>query len=251
MIQTTEGVLTGTLTQTQGSELTPEIVPSSLSLSALNITGATYQPVRIGCLWPPAVPKDARFLPIENFSSLQQILLMKRAFEIVIDQAAYNKMMCYTMQAPGEVSGFGKVVRTGNSFLVQDVVALEQVNTAASSRIFEETLNQFMRQMRKHGLDTEGYDLFWHSHHTMPVFFSTTDMDTVEALHNSRFTMSIVVNQRLESRCRVDFYDPVRYGIDNLPLKVAPVFNPGQAEAYREEMGRIMKFKPLKTVRRR
>ena len=225
-------------------EATPQAVPSGLlTTTALSITGATYQPVRVGVLWPPQVPPDARYLPIERFSSVHQVLQMKRSFEIVMDQAAYNKMMCYTMQAPGEVSGFGKVARTGNSFLIQDVVALDQVNSAASSRIFEETLNQFMRQMKKHGLDTEGYDLFWHSHHTMPVFFSPTDTDTIEELHNSRFTLSLVVNQRLESRCRIDFYDPVRYGIDNLPLKIMPVFQPGQAEAYREEMGRIMKFK--------
>lgn len=205
-----------------------------------------YMPSIVAQAWPPAVPKNAEFLPLEDFKTPYQYIEVKRTFEVTIRQAAYNRMMYYVMNAPGEVSGFGKVTRVGNSFTVEDVIVLEQKNSGVSSDISEGTLEKFMKLMKKRGLDTEGYDLWWHSHNDFAAYFSQTDLDTIEELRTNRFTLSIVTNKMLEPQCRVDFYTPVRYGIQRIPLKVLPAIDEKSAAALKAEMDML-----LKTPRRR
>jgi hypothetical protein len=238
--------------ETQERTLTPSIISNaSQSHNGLVIANTgTYIPAELVPAWPPSIPKDAEFLPMERFSSQLQFTEVKRTFEVTIDQRAYNRMMYYVMSAPGEVSGFGKVARKGNSFHISDVIVLEQKNTGASSDISQGTLEKFMKLMKKRGLDTEGYDLWWHSHVYMMTRFSQTDLDTIEELRSNRFTLSLVTNKLLEPRCRVDFYNPVRYGIDGIALKVIPTFDPAMAAELQAEMDGLMK-KPRRAPRDR
>jgi hypothetical protein len=201
---------------------------------------STYHQAGLYDPWVRQFPGGVRFMPIEGFSSPFQIMEIKRSFEIKMSQHAYNTMMGYVLNAPGEVSGFGKVVRDGSCFTVENIVALAEYNTEGSSLITEKTLYRFMRQMRKHGLTTEGYDLWWHSHNTMGVFFSGVDQAAIEGpLKNPRFTLSIVANKRLETRCRVDFYDPVRYGVDQLPLKIVPSVDADMAAQLAKDLDKM------------
>lgn len=218
----------------------------SSTLGDLNGNGLVltrYMPAEVVPAWPPAVPKDAEFLPIERFSSVFQVLEVKRTFEVSIKQAAYNRMMFYIMNAPGEVSGYGKVQRVGNSFMIEDVIVLEQKNGHSESFITPETTFRFMMLMKKRGLSTEGYNLWWHSHNDFSAFFSGTDLEQIESLKNDRFTLSLVTNKMLEPRCRVDFYRPIRYGIDHLPLKVLPEIDALRASELKAEMDSLIKTK--------
>lgn len=231
-------------TQDQVVTLPPSLSHSGnqgLSPLALISQNTGYMPSTVVQAWPPAVPKDAEFLPLEDFKTPYQYIEVKRTFEVVIRQGAYNRMMYYVMNAPGEVSGFGKVTRRGNSFMVEDVIVLEQKNSGVSSDISEGTLEKFMKLMKKRGLDTEGYDLWWHSHNDFTAYFSQTDLDTIEELRSNRFTLSIVTNKMLEPQCRVDFYAPVRYGIQRLPLKVLPEIDAKRAAELKAEMDVLMK----------
>lgn len=203
-----------------------------------------YVPAEIVPTWPPAVPKDAEFMPIERFTSMVQVMEMRRTFEVTIKQAAYNRMMFYVMNAPGEVSGYGKVVRNGNSFMVEDVIILEQKNGHSHSLITPETAFRFMMLMKKRGLSTEGYNLWWHSHNDFGSFFSAVDIEQIDSLQNNNFTLSIVTNKMLEPKCRVDFYRPVRFGMDNLPLKVLPDISKSRAAQLRVEMDELTKKSP-------
>lgn len=200
-----------------------------------------YMPSIVAQAWPPAVPKNAEFLPLENFKTPYQYIEVKRTFEVTIRQAAYNRMMYYVMKAPGEVSGFGKVTRVGNSFTIEDVIVLDQKNTGASSDISQDTLYKFKLLMKKRGLTLEGWDLWWHSHVYMATRFSQTDLDTIEEIRSERFTLSLVTNKLLEPRCRVDFYAPVRYGIDGIPLKVIPEMDKARAQELDVEMAQMLK----------
>jgi len=207
----------------------------------------TYMPIEAVRPWPPQVPDGAEFLPIERFSSMFQVMEVRRTFDVSIKQSAYNKMMFYVMNAPGEVGGYGKVSRRGNSFLIEDVIVLEQSNGHSHNHISQDAIFRFMNQMRKRGLSTEGYNLSWHSHNDFGAFFSGEDKEHIESLANSRFTLSIVTNKMFDHVCRVDFYRPVRYGIENLPLKVIPEISRVRAAQFKEEMDQLIKKSPRRT----
>jgi proteasome lid subunit RPN8/RPN11 len=194
--------------------------------------------------WPPRIQPGAEFLPVEQFTSMAQVMEMRRTFEVTMSQAAYNKMMFFVMNAPGEVSGYGKVVRKGNSFLVTDVIVLEQENGHSHSFISEEATLKFMLMMRKRGLSDEGYNCWWHSHNDFGSFFSHVDLDQIASLANNKFTVSIVTNKMLEPKFRVDFYRPVRYAMDTLPLKVLPASTPRQAAELMAELAELTKKSP-------
>ena len=159
---------------------------------------------------------------------------------IAIMRSAYEKMFGWVGIAPGEVSGFGKVVREGNLFIIKDVFLLEQRNTSASTHIDPDRLARFMRRMHKHGVDTSGWDNWWHSHGSGSPFWSGQDMQTInEELVSNRYTVSIVVNKSLQSLCRVDFYQPRRYAINGIPLQIIPEYTKEQVERFREQIEKV------------
>jgi len=52
-----------------------------------------------------------------------------------------------------------------------------------------------------------------------------------------------------EPRCRVDFYRPVRYAMDHLPLKVIPDYSPERAKELQVELDAITKKKAIRRAR--
>lgn len=196
--------------------------------------------------WPPPIPRTADFLPMgtmgspfQNLGGFQtplQAMEVRRTFEIKITQKAYNKMMFWVLNAPGEVSGYGHVERDGNSFLIDDVLILEQQNGGSHSYISEEATYRFMLMLKKRGLQNKIFRLWWHSHNDFGAFYSGTDHSQIESLANSQFNVSIVTNKMFEPRCRVDFYRPVRYAVDFLPLKVVPDLSRNKAAELQAEL---------------
>ena len=161
---------------------------------------------------------------------------LKHDIGVAMTEGAYRKMFGFVAAAPGEVSGFGRVVRKGNLFVVEDVFILEQHNTEASTLIDVEKLGRIMRKLHKRGLDTEGWDCWWHSHSNFACFWSGTDLQTIEVLKSSRHTVSIVANKALQTRARVDFYQPQRHGVDGIPIQVIPEFPQEQMDEIRGQM---------------
>lgn len=206
-----------------------------------------YTNAGVKSAWPPAIPAEAQIGLVGGFTSMLQMKEVRHTFDIRIKQSAYNKMMFFVLNAPGEVSGYGEVVRVDNSFLVEDVMMLEQVNGATHSLITPETTLKFRQIVRKRGLKIERFRLWWHSHNDFGVFFSSTDQEQIESLTTDHYTLSIVVNKMLDHRCRVDFYRPVRFGMDHLPLKIVPEVNPRKAEELKAEMAQLTKKSPRRS----
>ena len=192
-------------------------------LSDLDVISATgYMAANVYPAWPPRVPREAMFLPLEKFRSAVQFLEVRRTFSVSIRQAAYNRMMYYVDKSPVEVSGFGRVTRIGNAFCVEEVVILPQTNGEYSTVISPEARYEFAMRLKREGKSREGWDLHWHSHVDFDARFSAQDLEMIGNLSSSRFNLSIVTNKFYESCCRVDFYEPLRYGITSLPLRVIP-----------------------------
>jgi hypothetical protein len=69
------------------------------------------------------------------------------------------------------------------------------------------------------GIDTSKLKLWWHSHANMGVFWSTTDENTIKLFDNG-WMISLVGNKKGEILSRLDIYDPIRFTLGNLELKI-------------------------------
>jgi len=141
--------------------------------------------------------------------------------EVVLSEAAYNKMMTYASLVTGEISGMGEVKKEGILLYVTDVWLLKQECTGASTTIKAEALADLRAEMYQKKLALDGFRLWWHSHADMGVFWSGTDTSTMKALMvDIDWMLSIVVNKKRELRARVDFREPLEMHVDNLKVMV-------------------------------
>lgn len=117
---------------------------------------------------------------------------------IVFDQTAYHKIMHWVLKCPDEISGLGKVLRQEDgSFLVQEVMLLDQQNTGSSTEIDAQAIAKAMYVLK----DTPGdLNFWWHSHVNFDVFWSKTDTDTLQELSQHGWFIASVFNKRYEQK---------------------------------------------------
>jgi hypothetical protein len=145
---------------------------------------------------------------------------------ILINVTAYRKMKAWIDMARGEVSGLGSVseVRDRNgelmSFIVDDIYLLKQQCGSADTLLDDEAVGQFLFEMAKEGLDTSKVKLWWHSHGTLNVFWSTTDEQCIRDLINSSYMISLVSNKEGKSLTRLDVYKPFHITLNDFQMQM-------------------------------
>lgn len=143
--------------------------------------------------------------------------------EVIYDELAYNKIMHWCKKAaPQEISGLGNVTydKEAGVMRVTDVWLLEQENGAATTDIDDEAVGKLM--YKHHTLTREGeiegdLKLWWHSHVNMGVFWSGTDMDTIQQLGDGGWFLNSVFNLKEEIKTCISMTDPMKLFIDDIP----------------------------------
>lgn len=162
---------------------------------------------------------------------------IKPDFRVAVDAEALERIWQWTALAKGEFSCLAMVE---NDLLVHGVELFEQVCTQASTEIDQQALARFLVVHPA----PERVRAWIHSHGTLNVFWSATDDACIEGLANDTFLVSIVVNKRRELRCRVDFWQPVRLTLDDVPIEVRlPRFDL-QAECARQFREHVTEVQP-------
>jgi hypothetical protein len=139
--------------------------------------------------------------------------------QVWIDLAAHEKLWAWTKLAKGEVSMLGLVEDTPAGPAITDLFLLRQTCTSATTDMDQADVAKLLFDLAAAGL--EGQLRAWvHSHATMDVFWSRTDDDCVEGLAAEPYCVSVVVNKRGDVRARVDVFRPVRFTIDDVPVKL-------------------------------
>ena len=130
---------------------------------------------------------------------------------IYLTSTAYQKIKFYTLEAEGEISGLGKSkILDKDTILITDIIILEQTNSSASTDLDEEAMAKFLNQKMKNNEEIADWNVWWHSHADMNVFWSLTDDDTIENTTGGSYLISIVINKRMEALCRLDMFKPIR-----------------------------------------
>jgi hypothetical protein len=102
-----------------------------------------------------------------------------------------------------EIGGYMVVKYINNQFVFTEPVILEQEITAGNTDITKEAMGKYFTETEiKHG--KEPYWLcWWHSHHTMGVFWSATDTTAIEQDQHTDYDFSLVINLKEEQILRI------------------------------------------------
>lgn len=146
---------------------------------------------------------------------------------VYIPLRVYHKMSALTMVADSETSAMGMVhletnserVKIGQEIWVDDIHYVHNTSSTAATTLDPADLSKTLIEMIKDGQDTSYMRLWFHTHYNFGVFWSGTDQRTAEeTLENSRWTLSIVMNQKHELLARVDIYRPDLVTHHNVPI---------------------------------
>lgn len=130
--------------------------------------------------------------------------------KVFIPQSVYDRMLAYAKASPGEVSGWGKTK------VVEDEYG-DNIATITEIRLFKQTVMSVHTSLDGKALtdwyiemclkepdqDMRQWNLWWHSHNDMPVFFSGTDDFAVLKL-KSPCLYSVCINKSGLLTARLD-----------------------------------------------
>ena len=159
-------------------------------------------------------------------------------FEISLSALAYAQVIGYLTSTACEVSCFGLVKRKNNTFYIRELFVPKQEGSGAETNIDNAALAQLVNQLIKDGRadDVDDLKVWLHSHPNLGVFFSKTDTDDAIDMLCRDWWLSIVVNEKLEMKARLDIAVPLKLGIEGIPIYLENNTNLDIAEKCRKEL---------------
>jgi len=139
--------------------------------------------------------------------------------KIRIGREAYDKIMYYVNKSNFEVSGFGNVVIIDGVPTVNEIFLIKQENHSTETEMDAEAIGKALYDHHVSGMEGE-LKFWWHSHVNMPVFWSGTDMDTINQLTEDGWFIHGVFNKKYEYRCAYSNNDPVPMFVDDLEMDI-------------------------------
>jgi hypothetical protein len=138
---------------------------------------------------------------------------LKGDLKVRIDAEALARIWKWTDLAKGEFSCLALV---DNHLRVDGVQLFDQVCTSSSTDMDQRALARFLCTHPQ----PERVRAWIHSHGNLGVFWSEQDEQCISGLENESLLVSIVVNKKRETKCRLDLFFPARITIDDVPLMV-------------------------------
>lgn len=147
--------------------------------------------------------------------------------KILIENNVATKLKYYTKLAPGEISGMGKTkVNEDGDIIFTDIMLFTQKCSGATTDIDDEALAKWMYELRTKGESLKDWNLWWHTHNDMAVFWSGTDDKCIkDHSHGNNYLISLVTNKAGDYLGRLDIFpkdnsqfkkkfSPVTYTLD-------------------------------------
>jgi hypothetical protein len=140
---------------------------------------------------------------------------------VEIVPAVFARLQAYVQESPGEISGFGLICVEDGNLVVDDIFIAPQHCSAASTAIADGDLDRFLSDLLERGGDPGRLHLYWHSHADMDVFWSDTDVHTLEsAFPQAEWVLGLVTNRRGELKTCLYVYAPVPLRLYDLPVRL-------------------------------
>lgn len=138
----------------------------------------------------------------------------------MIPLKVYQKMIAMTMAADCEISSMGLVHLEGDQEIwVDSIHFLKTEGSSAATVLDPSSVSKLMIDLIKKKINTNRLKLWFHTHYNFNVFWSGTDDNTAKVqLQNSKWNLSIVMNQAHEMLCRIDIYQPEYEMFNHIPV---------------------------------
>jgi len=150
---------------------------------------------------------------------------------IYISQQSWNKIINYAQAAydwdKSEIGGMAVCVEDDDGdWTIQKPIILKQEISSGNCVLDKEELAKYYTKVdMDKSLKGQNYRfLWWHSHHTMAAFWSSTDLTAIQEFNEGDFSFALVVNLKQEYKLRVSVWQPTEIHKD-VDLKI---LNPKQ-----------------------
>ncbi len=130
-----------------------------------------------------------------------------------ITQKNWDKILGYAEEAyeteKSEIGGMSVMVEDKDGdWVLQDPVILKQEISSGNTVLEKEALAiYYTKQAKKMGKRNFRF-CWWHSHHTMSAFWSSTDKIAIDEFDEGDFSFALVVNLKGEYKFRVSIWKP-------------------------------------------
>lgn len=171
---------------------------------------------------------------------------------VAITEKAFALISLYIEECPIECSmlGITRIEGEGRNkrIVIHDVAFLPQQNTAANTELDPMALADWMEDEKNE--DLLPHARVWiHSHVNFNVFWSPTDIATIEeAFCHGEWMLHLVGNKKGEFLLRFDMYKPFRVTMDGIPFEVLYEVNKEPFRAtVKDNLQKFSKAKPVST----
>jgi len=157
-----------------------------------------------------------------------------RTPRLIIPQDIHRKIMFWVDEANFECSWLGTIDhdKESNTFYVVDVFLLKQENSSASTDLDQNEIARLLYEQRENPFDIKWWG---HSHVKMDVFWSNTDIATMEILSDGGWFISTVFNQHRKMKTAFTQLDPLPVMIDNIETTVYDFLSEAERREWKEE----------------
>lgn len=128
--------------------------------------------------------------------------------KLILTPKAYLQLKYYTNLVSSEISGMAKSkIDKDENIIVQDVIIFKQEVSSATTDIDDQAQAKFLAELMKKDEKLEDWNIWWHSHADMDVFWSGTDDKTIEGHSGLQsYLISLVTNKAGEYKARLDVF---------------------------------------------
>ena len=154
-----------------------------------------------------------------------------------------------------EISGLGKISKYKDGFLVEKVKLLEQEVSAANTNLDARGLGKLYHEIIQEEGSLANWKLWWHSHASMPTFWSQTDIDTIMDFDNetptNNWMVSAVFNHEMDWKARLDVFDPEHFTRNFSDLRIEHIYSRDIRDECRFQISQKVKEKRLPIPKKR
>ena len=127
--------------------------------------------------------------------------------KFVMNKNDWNKIHEYCKYAydehSSEIGGYLTVSYENGQFVFHSPVILEQTISGSNTEITTEALTEYYMKVDIENTGKPYWLCWWHSHHTMDVFWSATDYEAIASQECNDYTFALVTNLKREQILRV------------------------------------------------
>lgn len=99
-------------------------------------------------------------------------------------------------------------------------VILEQEISAGNTSLSKEALASYYTKTAMKHKERDIKFVWWHSHHTMDVFWSSTDLTAIDEMNQGDWSISLVVNLEQKYKLRVNIWKPFPAVVDDVEMEI-------------------------------